>query len=60
VLKKRKPRTTGIDMCVCGYYNCDMMMGPHNPFVRKKFNKRKSLKQCIGCGKEICVCKRHR
>jgi len=55
--KQRKHRTTGYDLCSCGYQNCD-------PFNWKtisglKIHKRLREGKCMGCGKikDECSCK---
>jgi hypothetical protein len=56
--KKRKKRTTGYDLCDCGYVNCDPSWG----FGRNgldKIHKRLEEGKCMGCGqpKKECTCK---
>jgi hypothetical protein len=54
--KKRKPRTTGQDMCSgCFAFNCDpsSMSSKFNA----KIEKRLKAGQCGACGHRPCTCK---
>lgn len=56
--RKRKRRVTSIDLCSCGHFNCDHIIGNTSP-AHKKIQKRLSDGLCMGCGKkpEKCTCK---
>ena len=53
--KARKPRTTGMDMCECGRFNCDPF--GLSPRIARKLDTRREQGLCIACGKNPCTCK---
>jgi len=55
--KKRKPRTTGQDLCTCLAVGCDPMSINYKGFAHRKLEKRLKQGLCLGCGKSICTCK---
>lgn len=55
--KFRKKRTTGQDMCSCGSLGCDSAAHWGTIYGAKK-DRRNKNKECIGCGKKECNCKR--
>ena len=56
-MKKRKPRTTGQNLCSgCYSYNCDPQT-MSNPFFLAKVEKRRKLNLCVSCGNNPCKCK---
>lgn len=46
-----------LDICSCGYINCDSSHGfAKTPYIRK-LHYRQENKLCIGCGHKVCTCK---
>ena len=58
--RKRKRRVKSIDLCSCGHFNCDHLIGNRSP-AHLKIQKRLTDGLCMGCGqKEVngkCGCK---
>ena len=54
IKRKRKQRTTSLDMCSCGCLYCDSM---YKSYSKTKIQKRIRQGLCPGCGKKECKCK---
>ena len=54
IKRKRKKRTTSINMCSCGDLHCDSM---HKSIAKNKLRKRIELGLCMACGHKECKCK---